>query len=293
MFERILVPLDGTPLAEEALRPAVSLAREGGADVHLATVVTPIRAEFSDMVPGVADEAPDDSYMQRIAARVRDAGVAHVAIARLSGSDIADCLEAHRKEVGADLVVMCTHGRGAVQRAWLGSVADALVRVSEAPILLVRGDSGVDLPIPDLRADMRFRRVLVPLDGSHFSRQALSHAVRLGGDEGTTYVLARVIEASSGSTGSGLDKARPLAEAKMKLEVQSFQSNGRAVESAVEFAPSAAQGILDLARRSTAEVIVIATHGLSGVKRLLLGSVADKVVRGADVPVLVVRPHAG
>lgn len=291
MFERILVPLDGTPLAEEALRPALSLARMGDSEIHLATVTQPVRAEFSDMVPGVADDAVDDSYMEKVAARVREAGVARVSIATLAGSNVADCLEAHRRKVGADLVVMCTHGRGAVQRAWLGSVADALVRVSEAPVLLIRGDPGEEVSSPDLQAEMRFQRVLVPLDGSHFSRQALSHAARLAGDEGATYVLARVIEAS-GRSSPGLDKARPLAEAKLKLEVQSFESNGRAIESAVEFAPSVAQGILDLARSQAADAIVIATHGLSGVKRLVLGSVADKVVRGADVPVLVVRPAA-
>jgi len=292
MFENILIPLDGTPLAEQALGPALSLAREAKGRVRLATVLRPSRTEVSDLVPGMSDATEEGGYLERTAAKVRSAGVAEVSTAQLTGSDIAEALETHRQDVGADVIVMCTHGRGAVQRAWLGSVADRLVRTSDAPVLLVRASIEEDGPAPDVAADTPFRRVLVALDGSHFSRQALTQASRLAGDAGMTFVLARVIEDSVAREGDGLQKARALAEAKLKLEVQSFAAPEHTVESVVEFAPSVAQGILDLARKHAADVIVIATHGLSGVKRLVLGSVADKVVRGADRPVLVVRPEA-
>lgn len=280
MFEHIVVPLDGTPLAEQALGPAVSFAREEGAHLHLTTVE---RSESVDLEPAVG--ILDDDYLEKVAARVRDAGVQNVSTRRITGDKVAEALEGHRKDVGAGLTAMCTHGRGAVERAWLGSVADGLIRTSEAPVLLVRAvDEGESLG-DDLGKSARFRRVLVALDGSHFSRQSLEPATHLGG-KSATYVLASVIPGSADE----LQKDRTLAEAKLDFEVQSFASGGYSVESVTKFAPSVAQGILDLAEAQEADVIAIATHGRAGVSRLILGSVADKIIRGADLPVLVVRP---
>jgi nucleotide-binding universal stress UspA family protein len=240
-------------------------------------------------------------YLEAAANRVRDAGVSHVSTKLLRSDHIVEALEAHRVEVGASLTVMCTHGRGAIERAWLGSVADRLVRASDAPVLLVRAasdeghGSGMDTHV-------RFDRVLVPLDGSHLSRQALDAATELAGNsDSTVYILARVIESphSLGSwwlpaamdrTPEQIEKARALAEAKLDLEVQSFARDGYKVEAVAEFAAPVAKGILDLADSRKADVIVIATHGRSGIGRLMLGSVADKVIRAADRPVLVVRP---
>lgn len=292
MFEHIVVPLDGTPLAEQALGPAVSLAREKGAHLHLATVLRPTSAEFLARSIETSPGGAQDDYLEEVAARTRDAGVSGVSTARLTSDNVVDALEAHRQEVGAGLTVMCTHGRGAVKRAWLGSVADGLVRTSEAPLLLVRAASEDEAPGGELGADARFKRIVVALDGSHFSRQVLGPAGELGGKSNAQYVFARVIESPrDGSTDERLQKARALAESKLDLEVQSFAPDGYEVEPVVEFAPSVAQGILDLADSRDADVIAIATHGRSGVGRLLLGSVADKVVRGADRPVLVVRPR--
>jgi len=287
MFERIVVPLDGARLAERALGPAVSVAREDGAHVHLATVESPASVEFE---PAIG--AFDAEYLERVATQVRDAGVSDVSTERLVGPRVPDAIEAYRKRVGAGLIVMCTHGRGGVERAWLGSVADELVRASEAPVLLVRADDEDASPAGDLAAAKRFQRILVALDLSHFSRQALESAARLGG-KSASYVLAHVVPAPGETTSERLQKERALAEAKMNLEVQSFSAAGYRVEANTDFAPTVAQGILDLATRSAADVIVIATHGRTGVGRLVLGSVADKVVRGADLPVMVVRPQGG
>jgi nucleotide-binding universal stress UspA family protein len=105
------------------------------------------------------------------------------------------------------------------------------------------------------------------------------------------YVLARVVAGAGEAADGRSKKDRKLAEAKMSLEVQSFASGGYTVESITDFAPSVAQGILDFAKRREADIVVIATHARRGVERLILGSVADKVIRGADLPVLVVRPR--
>ncbi|MEX2048133.1 MAG: universal stress protein [Gemmatimonadota bacterium] len=285
MFEHIVVPLDGARLAEQALGPAVSVAREEDAHIHLVTVESPTIVDLEPSL-GVFDE----DYLESVAASVREVGVSRVSTKRLEGGGIAHALEAYRTSVGAGLTVMCTHGRGVVQRAWLGSVADALVRTSEAPVLLVRATDGAVSPMNDLRAAKRFERVLVALDGSHFSREALESAARLGG-KSAVYILARVVAGAGEAADERSKKDRTLAEAKMSLEVQSFASGGYTVESITDFAPSVAQGILDFAKRREADIVVIATHARRGVERLILGSVADKVIRGADLPVLVVRPR--
>jgi len=300
VFEHIMVSLDGTPLAEQALSPAVSLARASGAHLHLATVLAPAHAGLSELSLELSADREED-YLEQVAARVRDAGVSTVSTAQLKGESVVDALEAHRAEVKAGLTVMCTHGRGAVQRAWLGSVADRLVRASEAPLLLVRAAPIDEATGSEIRTDVSFKRVLVALDGSHLSRQSLGPATKLAGKEDAVYVLARVMESPVGvgaglipgseGTDARLQKARALAEAKLSLEVQSFAPDGYNVESVAEFASSAAEGILELAKSRDADVIVIATHGRKGVSRMMLGSVADKVVRGADRPVLVVRPN--
>jgi len=285
MFENIVVPLDGTPLSEQALRPAVSLGREEGSHLHLTTVLKPSSVNLEPSM-GLLDE----DYLETVAGRVREAGVSDVSTQRLTGDKVASALEGHRKEVGAGLTVMCTHGRGAVERAWLGSVADGLIRTSEAPVLLVRAADEGESSNADLGTSVRFKRVLVALDGSHFSRQSLEAATHLGG-KSATYVLARVIPGSAEVGVERPEKERVLAQAKLDLEVKSFASGGYTVDSVTQIGPSVAQGILDLAESQGADVIAIATHGRAGVSRLILGSVADKVIRGADLPVLVVRPR--
>ena len=298
MFERILVPLDGTPLAEQALGPAASLSRATGAELHLATVLMPTLMGLPDIPDDATPGATQSEYLDNVLERVKGAGVANASAKLLRSDHVVEGLEEYRKEVGADLTVMCTHGRGPVERAWLGSVADRLVRASDAPILLVRGAAPEERP--DVNTEFRFRRILVPLDGSHLSRQALDTATKLAPNGEAVFVLTRIIEPphklgswwlpdAADRTPTQVDKARAVAQAKLDLEVQAF-GPGHKVEAVTEFASPVAKGILDMADTHDADVIVIATHGRKGVGRLMLGSVADKVIRGANRPVLLVRP---
>lgn len=300
MFERIMVPLDCTPVSEQALDPAVSLAKASGAPLHLTTALMPTLMGLPEITDKESIGEAQAEYLEKVATKVRDAGVSEVSTKLLRSDDIVEGLEEHRKELGADLTVMCTHGRGPVERAWLGSVADRLVRASDAPVLLVRASGDGETPTDAIHGDASFGRIFVPLDGSHLSRQALDIATKLGGKE-ATYLLARIIEnphalgslwfpAAADLTDEQMQKARTLAEAQLDLEVKSFEPKGYKVEAFAEFAAPIAQGIHDLAASHDADVIVIATHGRRGIGRLMLGSVADKVVRAADRPVLVVRP---
>jgi len=296
MYKAILVPLDGSSTAEHALRPAATLARRARSRIHLAHVEP--EAAGGDFDINLAEIEP--SYLRGVAERLRDAGIAEVSVEEATGSDVATRLERLRVSVGAELTVMASHGRGPVERAWLGSVADRFVRHTEAPVLLVRAtDEALE---EDLATDIPLDKVLVPLDGSTFSEAALGPATELSGEAQPTYVLLRVIDPphtlgspwlpnAVSATERQLGKARETAEAELASTSRAFADRGYAVESVAEFGNPVAQAILDVAERSGADVIAIATHGRSGVPRALMGSVTDKVLRGTDHPVLVVRPH--
>jgi nucleotide-binding universal stress UspA family protein len=226
--------------------------------------------------------------------------VATVSTAVLTGADVVGVLEAHREEIRAGLTVLASHGRGPVARAWLGSVADRFVRTSSAPVLLVRAAD--EAPEPDLASDLPLTRVLVPVDGSRRSEAALEPATELAGPDGVEYTLLRVVESphALGSlwfphavelTEEQVESVRDAAQGEADATARTLADRGYAVEPIVEFGAPVAAVVLDVAARRTPDLIAISTHGRGGVRRLLLGSVADKVVRGAECPVLVVRPR--
>ncbi|MBM4182837.1 MAG: universal stress protein [Gemmatimonadetes bacterium] len=296
MYKSILVSLDGSETAEQALRPAASIARRSDATLHLARVPVASLGGSIDMEYGKVDS----HYMGGVAERLRSAGLPSVKVAVLEVGDVATQLEKHRAEVGADLTVMCSHGRGTVERAWLGSVSDRFVRHTDAPVLIVRASPGARTD--DLATDVTFERVMVPLDGSALSESALGPATELGG-RSSSYLLVRVLEAPYAmgagvhpslpmAPGEGVGAARQWADADIGSSAKAFEARGFSVESVTQVGQPVARAILDAAKSHAADVIAMATHGRGGVTRAWMGSVTDKVVRGTECPVLIVRPRA-
>jgi nucleotide-binding universal stress UspA family protein len=189
---------------------------------------------------------------------------------------------------------------------WFGSVADALVRQSHIPILLLRPTEESSDP----NGEPVTRRVLVPLDGSQLAEQALEPALSLGGAEGE-FTLLRVIPlvnpvAYDPTTGiSGLSTAvlHELQELKRRQEAESHEyllqlaerlrARTANVRTQLATHEHPAIAILDTAAKFGVDAIAMTTRGRGGVKRLLLGSVADKVLRGATTPVLISAPPGG
>src|SRR5262245_42907923 len=196
MYRSILVPLDGSPFAEHALPLALAVARRSGAALHLANVTTSVVEAFTE----VAYFAPSElqahlvrqhqAYLDRTAERLRLLAAVPVSTHALEG-DVATTLAHHAEKVGADLVVMATHGRGAFARFWLGSVADYLVRHLSLPLLLARPDETAT----NLEAEPDLSRVLLPLDGSDLAEKAIGRAVELAAlMPNAEVVLLRVIK---------------------------------------------------------------------------------------------------
>ena len=296
----ILVPLDGSPFSEHALPWAMAIAERTKATVHLAQVHHPVPAyaaalEVPEVQAEVAQQAEqmEREYLEK--ARLRAQNMAEVPVTTvLLDGPVAQALAEHARAINADLMVMTTHGRGPVSRFWLGSVADQLLRQGDCPLLLIRPGKSDEPGFDGLR------HILVPVDGSAFAEQGLELAVALGRPFNARYTLLFVVEPPLPVVdGFGMvpvpanleldSQVKQAAERYTDRLLAKMLDQGLAAERRVEFRAGVADTILEVAGRLKVDVIALATHGAGGARRLLLGSVADKVIRGSDRPVLVQR----
>ena len=306
MLERLLVTLDGSDFGEHAIPFARAIAEKTRASVNLSHVSccdppTDLLQNTPFQYEGVSMEA----YVERHSDEQREylSEKAWALSAELSGAEVTysllegyvtEALERQATKIGAQLVIMTTHGRTGMSRAWIGSVADSLVRNSRFPLLVVRPlDDGENFP------EARFDHFLVPLDGSQTGEKMLEPTVLLGKAMGARFTLlhvvapyvtmgARVSPLPAGHLQERLKKA----EAYLSGVAERLRGEGIETEYVIEshFAP--ARAILHTAETREVDLIAIATHGYTGVKRALLGSVTDKVLRAAKWPLLLERPAA-
>ncbi len=300
MIHSILVPLDGSEFAEHALPAALALARRTGASLHLAQVHVPLPdVEGAGLLSPEVDQRVRDAeraYLDRAVRRV--AAVAPVAVtAAVPVGAVGDELVGAARACAADLVVMTTHGRGAFSRFWLGSVADELVRRGPTPVLLLRPPDGR----ADLATEPALRHLLVPLDGTPQAEQVLESAADLATVLGARITILRVVRpvavpgydlagyASAGADLLLLEQQQRTADDYLRRVREWFRERRLDVEMRRVVHDQPAAAILETARDDGCDLIALATHGRGGLARVLLGSVADKVVRGATGAVFVYR----
>jgi nucleotide-binding universal stress UspA family protein len=296
VYKKILVPLDGSTFAESALPLALALSRKTRASVHLLTVVEPIPAFAYEEWESATKEWSAE-YLANVAERVAASAGGKVTTALHSGH-VVETLTSEIRATKADVVVMATHGRGTLSRAWLGSVADGFMRQAEIPVIYVRPEEG-KTPVVEPRAD--FETILVPLDGSELSESALAYAAEFGELFGSAYHLTRIvaypIDVASPylphtvqMNQSILTDAKSAASEYLEDHADRLRKRGLRVTTSVTVGTQAGQGILAEAEAVGCDLIAMATHGRRGVGRLMLGSAADKVLRGTHVPLLLHRP---
>jgi nucleotide-binding universal stress UspA family protein len=296
MFKTILVPLDGSKLSEQALPLAQRLAKATGARLELIRVHSPptardvyMEAMAGGAVPVSETTAEEEAYLDEQAAETRAEGV-EVNTSLLDGP-VAQAI-GRRARATADLVVMTTHGRGPFSRVWLGSVADELLRILDRAILLIR-------PTMEPWATAGgppYRRILLPLDAWDGNTDAVETAIALGSPK-TEYVLVHVVDVPvpavampipMGAAAMPIDALESKVAERLEGIANSLSGRGLKVRTRVEFASSAAQGILDVAESEAPDLIAMATRRPGRIERMLLGSVTDKVVRASKEPVVVV-----
>lgn len=297
-YQSIVLPLDGSLLAEQAIPLAQTIAERARAKLKLVLVHEP----NVFMEPGpvytkveLAMQKADREYLKSVTARVRQRLGRSVSSAVLQGIPVAQTLATYTRELGADLVVMTTHGRGGLRRAWLGSVTDQLVRSSEIPVLVLRArEEGVAEPATELR------EILVPLDGSPLAEAALTPAAELARLWDAEISLVQVVRPiiltgphltfPSGYSEQVTAIRRELARDYIRDVAERLRETGVKANGIAVIGGSVPETLIDLATPERTSLMVVATHGRGGMKRLVLGSVADKLVRGAQVPLLVVKP---
>lgn len=288
----ILLPLDGSSLAEQALPYAAALAQRTAARLILVRAVqahTILDVGAGEAQAGVVSRA--EHALEATAARLREAGIAaeaHVYYDRAAPA-ILDAARRHH----ADLIVMSTHGRSGIGRVVYGSVADDVLRNAEVPVLLV--PAVVDRAWP---AD-RPLTILVSLDGSALAEEALGSAELLAETLGARLHLLRIVEPPTYPLyGDGYvyipvdqDAEQEDARAYLTELANRLATQGKTVETEVAVgAPGTV--VAAIAAERQADVIAMATHGRSGLARLVLGSVATGTLQRAHVPLLMTRPAA-
>jgi nucleotide-binding universal stress UspA family protein len=292
-----MVPLDRSPLAEQALPLAAQLAWRAGATLNLVTAhalyaledVNAARIPYSP-----AEDAEfrrhEQAYLDAATDRLMTAHPVPIRTAVVDGR-VADALLRRLRHEPADLVIMTTHGRGPVSRAFLGSVADELIRQAPVPILLLRPNGKPEGEC----ADPVINHVLIPLDGSVLAEGVLPSAIELARLFAARVTLLRVIDSPAPSLDPATGPWKPAQEAAAYLETIARKLRGQSLQVDVRaiVARHAAAAILEQAHDQPGYLIALATHGRSGVRRALLGSVADKLIRGSGLPVLVYHPHQG
>ena len=305
MYNRVLVLLDGSGPAEQILPFAGQIARDTGASIQLLSVVesdlesrmvTATRGRYVED-PRNAAVAMAEEYLREVAQRL-EVSAELVSSGVLVGR-VVDEIQHEAKRVSSTLLAMTTHGRAGLWRLTLGSVATKLVQSAQSPILLLRpGSRDLDLCGEDLST------VIVPLDGSQLAEAALPHASSLARALDCSVVLTSVApsQASLAVTygASGRYYVPPGAVGRVRsalqeyLEAKAQELTGQGVNSVrVQFMQGdAAKRILALAKADPGSLVVISTHGRSGLGRWVMGSVADKVMRQSVRPVLVIRPAA-
>lgn len=302
MLRTILVPLDGSELAERALPTAFDLARRTGGEIHLVRVHAPL-AIIGATADGMITQdllATDEAVRERSRAYLADVAARSSAewgvraVPHLSDGSASANITDVAERVKADLIVMTTHGHGGFAPDWMGSVTDAVIRHSHRPVLA--------LPIDGREAAAPFtpRSILVTLDGSDHARTILPAAQGFALAFGARVALVRVVapfvpnDALSTLTQSspdafGVDTDAAVAKAELDREVASLESAGVRATATVLEERAIVRSLLDHVKASDADCLAIATQG-RGLSRIFVGSVADKLIRSARRPVLVLRP---
>lgn len=277
LFDRILVPLDGSPTAEAVLGQVERILRRTDSEVLLLRVAPPPMYPYTEVpafLPRLRDEA--ELYVKQLAGRLSDRGARAQGIVRV-GSAASAILDTAAQEK-ATLIAMSTHGRTGVARWVFGSVTEKVLRASPVPVLVLRS---FQAGARTTEAPVSFKKILVPIERFHLG--IVPHVREVARLFGSRVVFLHVVE-------PGED---PEARTKAQAEAQAA---GRALMEAeipavILERPGGdpAEEILRAAVEESAGLVAITTHGRSGVGRWALGSVTEKVLRAATIPLLVVR----
>jgi nucleotide-binding universal stress UspA family protein len=300
MPSTIVVPLDESEVSETALPVARAFATDTNASLLLISVVD-VSTEFAAWMRDSTD-AEDlqyemnrtQEYLDNVAARLGDLPVQTVVRSGRPEVEILGLLD----EVDDPIVVMSSHGRSGFNRLVVGSVAARVVHGAGCPVVVVRGSDSTEA-VPDIKP---INKVLVPLDGSSFAEYALETAQLALSSRQLQIHLVRIPESITWSTtpyaggaahyqmiDTYMEAARDEAKEYLAKVAVQLEERGHTVTSEVRDGVIADE-IAAAADEQRVDLVVVATHGRTGFRRLVMGSVAERILREASAPLMMVRP---
>lgn len=300
MANQILVPLDGSALAEQALSCATMLAGGLPAELVLFRAVS-VPSDVKDVLdlahlPADAPLAPlaaeAEDYLRQVASQLEQAGLSvRTMVRRGPAADaILDCVE----QMGIPQIVMATHGYSGISRWVHGSVAERVLQLASVPVLLVRARESVTGASIEPHT---CQRILVPLDGSPVAEQVLPTATSVARALKAKLILFRVpaVLTSMSLAGEGympldniIETARLDAQQYLDHVASTIREQGIPASTATQVG-GVANAIVEYAEENHIDLIAMCTHGRTGLARWALGSVADRVLRAGRIPLLLVR----
>lgn len=281
-INKILVPVDFSEFSDRAVKAAILLAEKFQAKLMLLHVVTLFQED-------VDEETRLKKYEKRIETKLKDhkddaakkgIGVESLLLRGFSASDkILEYIE----QKNFDLVVMGTHGRTGIKHFLYGSVSERVVRLAPIPVLTVHHSVKKFSP----------RKILVPIDFSRFSKIAVDRGILWAEIFGAKLLFLHVVEQTvhpafyAASVESMFQIDRELKQ-RTKKKLQEFVGEAKSGAEFLVVEGTAYKEIVDAAKEKKADLIVMATRGLTGLDHFLLGSTAERVVRMAECSVLTV-----
>jgi nucleotide-binding universal stress UspA family protein len=295
-IQNIVVPIDFSKMSVQAIQIARQLARRFGASIHLAHVRrSNYAADFVAPAFMIYEQVGEQTALEELKKVASECGVSSATCDVLSGAPPFDEICRLAQTISADLVVMPTHGRTGLKHVFLGSTAERIVQHSSCPVLVTREKSAK----PRNGSQGRMKTILVPVDFSSCSREGLRYAIAFANEFGAKIILLHSTylgyvyscEGTAVYDIPALQKAASqAAERKMRQLVRSLDFG------AVEFEMAFTDGspVIDIcgfAKDHDVDLIITSTHGFTGFTHVLIGSIAEQVVRHAPCSVLVVPSH--
>jgi nucleotide-binding universal stress UspA family protein len=300
MYKVIMVPTHGEDTERPALAVAINLALQWNAELRLIQVeanATDLDAGTTGFVETEDFSAPlraaREKRLTALVAECRAWGVRAVPV--IEEGPVGQALKRYAESSEVDLIVIASHGRGGLKRISLGSVTDYVIRNTRVPVLVVKPHATFVSNVPDNEE----KRILVPLDGSAVAEAIIPHVQALALGLKAKVILLQILSPFEDPRQAIMDPAMPWWESQI-ASGQTYLSRvdeyltakGLTVQHEVVAGERISDGIISYALREHVDLIALATRGTGGLRRLVLGSVADGLSRNSPISVLIVHPDA-
>lgn len=267
-MEKLMVATDGSKYSESAIREAISLAKICSSDL-IAVSVVKTNLEFDSVLPQFVEKAEQEAikHLESVKARATKEGVNCITVVSLSEEPYEDIVR-HASKNNADMIIMGTHGITDMKRLMMGSVT-----------ALVIGHAPCNILVLPLNARVECRNVLIATDGSKYSDAAASEALGIAKRCGSSLVVISVASSDTeiASAGDNVNKVIEAAE-REAIKAKPVVTAGKPYEA-----------IIETSKQEKADLIVVGSHGRTGLARLLMGSVTERVIGHTEAAVLVVK----